>query len=133
MNYNICPDCEGDYAGDRGVCPSCRLQGKLIDPKDCDHPLIRNHFCTRCGVHFEIIRRGELMAFVSIESDKLATARRYANLISNKRQRDFANAYINWMINGAEGLKPDTGRLPARLTAKIQQDISDMNLWDRAN
>jgi hypothetical protein len=46
------------------------------------------------------------MAHVAINAEKLGAANKYVNLIRNKGKRRYAQAYIDWLHNGAEGIEP---------------------------
>jgi hypothetical protein len=69
------------------------------------------------------------MAAVIIAPEKLGAAYKYANLIRNKAKRDYANAYIAWLRNGAEGLEPERGQLGVMAAQAVRMHINTMNLW----
>lgn len=65
-----------------------------------------------------------------IDSTRLATAYRYANMIHNKSKRNYANAYIGWLRNGAIGLEPNRGKLSAMAAQAVRSDVNGMRLWE---
>lgn len=71
------------------------------------------------------------MAHVNIQPEKLAQAWKYANLIRNKAKRQYANAYTNWLRNGAEGLAPEPGNLSCMAAQAVRMNIDAMKLWEQ--
>ena len=70
------------------------------------------------------------MAHVEIAREKLAAAYRYANLIRNMAKREYANAYIAFPRDGAEGLEPERGKLSVMAAQAVQMNVNAMNLWE---
>jgi hypothetical protein len=75
-------------------------------------------------------RKEPTMATAHTEKTKLAQAYRYANLIKNKAKRDYANAWIVYLRNGAEGLEPERGKLSYMAAQAVRLEINAMNLWE---
>jgi len=72
------------------------------------------------------------MATVFILPDKLGQAYKYANLIRNNTKREYANAYIAWLRNGAEGLEPEHDKLSYMGAQAVRDNIDAMKLWEGA-
>ena len=69
------------------------------------------------------------MAYVAINAQKLGEANRYANLIRKSSKRRYAQAYIAWLRNGAEGMEP-TWTCSAIDRAQVMLAIGAMKLWE---
>lgn len=67
---------------------------------------------------------------VFIDPEKLGQAYKYANLIRNKVKREYANAYIAWLRNGAEGLEPERGKLSVMGAQAVRMNVDAMKLWE---
>lgn len=80
----------------------------------------------------DMVRGWYSMARVIIAPDKLAAAYRYANLLQNRAKRQYTNAYIGWLHNGAHGLVPERGRLSYRAAQTVRMEIDAMDLWTDA-
>jgi hypothetical protein len=70
------------------------------------------------------------MAHVHIDKTKLGEAFKYANLIRNAAKRRYANEYIAWLQNGAEGLEPEHNKISYMAAQAVRMTIADMKLWD---
>jgi hypothetical protein len=61
---------------------------------------------------------------------KLGQANKYANLIRNKAKREYAQAYIAWLRNGAEGLEPEHSKLSYMAAQAVRMTVDAMKLWE---
>lgn len=68
------------------------------------------------------------MAHVAIDATKLGEANKYANLIRNTEKRRYAQAYIAWLRNGAEGLEPQW-KCSYMAAQAVRMHIDAMQLW----
>lgn len=73
------------------------------------------------------------MAHVNIQAEKLGQAWKYANLIRNKTKRHYANAYINWLRNGAEGFAPERGTLSFMAAQAVRMRLESMKFWEEVS
>lgn len=65
-----------------------------------------------------------------IAADKLKQAYTYANRLRNKAKRQYANAYISWLRNGAVGYEPERPRSLSAMGAQaVRLELRDMKLW----
>ena len=69
------------------------------------------------------------MATVFTNPEKWGQANKYANLIRNTEKRRYAQAYIAWMRNGAEGVEPQW-KCSYMAAQAVRMEIASMKLWE---